>query len=43
MCDTVLKKLYFHLYSKYKRKYCVATFILMPFSNLAQKRTPQKG
>ena len=35
--------LYLHLYSKYKRKYCFATFILTPFSNLAQRRIPQKG
>ena len=42
MCDAGGVQLYLHLYSKYKRKYYVATFILTPFSNLAQ-RIPWKG
>ena len=37
MCDAAGVQLYLHLYSKYKRKYCVGTFILTPFSNLARR------
>ena len=39
MCDAAVVPLYLHLYSKYRRKYCVETFILAAILSFAKEST----
>ena len=42
MCDAAVVQLYLHLYSKYRRKYCVETFILAAILSFAMESTVPK-